>query len=102
MYESLKKWIDVPVSIKPFVRRTGTGDKEFGELIDTKCYPVAEHKIVRTSASVEIVSDTQLYFNGNEQVAKLDVIMFEGEEHPVQHISTFYRQGKPDLKVVYI
>ena len=28
---SLKSWINIPVAIKPYVKRTGTGFKEFGE-----------------------------------------------------------------------
>ena len=39
---------------------------------------------------------------GDTKVTKLDNIVFDGEELPVQAISTFYRNGKPDIKVVYI
>ena len=40
--------------------------------------------------------------DGSVQISKLDNVIFEGEDLPVQAISTFYRNGVPDMKVVYI
>lgn len=102
MYESLKDWINVPIQIKPFTGRSSTGDKLFGEPIDTLCYPVGEVNIVRNWQGVEVVSHNHLHVDGSTRVTKLDNIIFQGEDLPVQAISTFFREGVPDIKVVYV
>jgi hypothetical protein len=102
MYESLKQWINVPVTIKPFIGRSATGEKLFGEPYEALCYPRGEVNIVRNWQGVEVVSHNHLHMEGNIVVTKMDNILFEGEELPVQAISTFYRDGVPDIKVVYI
>lgn len=102
MYESLRHWINVPVVIKPYAGRSATGDKLFGEPHEELCYPQGEVNIVRNWQGVEVVSHNHLHMDGTVQVTKLDNIIFEGEDLPVQAISTFYRDGKPDMKVVYL
>ncbi len=102
MYESLKPWVNVPVTIKPFTGRSATGDKLFGEPYDVLCYPQGEVNIVRNWQGVEVVSHNHLHMDGSVKITKLDAVIFEGEELPVQAISTFYRNGVPDIKVVYI
>lgn len=102
MYESLKPWIDVPVVIKPFAGRSGDGTKLFGESRTVLCYPQGEVNIVRNWQGVEVVSHNHLYMSGEEEVSKLDNIIFAGEDLPVQAISVFYRNGVPDIKVVYV
>ena len=102
MYSSLREWMNVPITVKPYLRRSATGDKIFDESYTILCYPQGEVNIVRNWQGVEIVSHNHLYVDGSTKVTKLDNILFEGEELPVQAISTFYRNGKPDIKVVYI
>lgn len=102
MYDSLREWMDVPLTVKPFSKRTGTGDKVFGEPIDVFCYPKGEVTVVRNWQGVEVVSNTSLYVDGTVSVSNLDEVVFEGENKPVQAVSTFYRNGVPDLRVVYI
>lgn len=102
MYESIKDWINVPITVKPFIKRSATGDKIFGESYTVLCYPQGEVNIVRNWQGVEVVSHNHLYMNGDEKVTKLDSIIFEGEELPVQAISSYYRDGVPDIKVVYV
>lgn len=102
MFESLKEWINVPVTVKPFVGRTATGGKLFGDAREELCYPQGEVNIVRNWQGVEVVSHNHLYMDGNVSITKLDNVVFEGEDLPVQAISTFYRDGKPDIKVVYV
>ncbi len=102
MYDSLKPWINVPVTIKPYVKRSATGDKIFGASHEELCYPQGEVNIVRNWQGVEVVSHNHLYMDGSVQVSKLDNIVFEGEDLPVQAISNFYRDGKIDIRVVYV
>lgn len=102
MFRSLKSWINIPFSIKPFVKHSGTGDKTFGELINAKCYPVADIRIIRNFNGIDVTSNTQLYIPGSITIKSDDVIVYEGTEYAIQAISTFYRNGVADLKVVYI
>lgn len=103
MFASLKEWMDVPLSLKRFKDRTGTGDKNFSETPDSVlCYPLSEFVTITSNTGAEITSKTQLYIDGDVEVSNLDVVIFEGSEHDIQHVSTFYRDGKPDIKVVYI
>ena len=102
MFETLKPWINVPVTVKPFKGRSATGDKLFGDSYTIMCYPQGEVNIVRNWQGVEVVSHNHLYVDGSTKVTKLDNIIFEGEDLPVQAISTFYREGAPDIKVVYV
>lgn len=105
MYASLKPWINIPLIIKPFVKYSGTGDKVFGPDIagdDIKCYPHSEVKVIRNKVGVEVISNTQLYVDGDVPVNELDNVIFDGDEYPVQATSGFYRDGKLDIRVVYI
>jgi len=102
VFETLKPWINVPVTVKPFKGRSATGDKLFGDSYTIMCYPQGEVNIVRNWQGVEVVSHNHLYVDGSTKVTKLDNIIFEGEDLPVQAISTFYREGAPDIKVVYV
>lgn len=102
MYASLKSWVNVPITIKPFIGRTATGGKIFGESYEALCYPQGEVNIVRNWQGVEVVSHNHLHMDGSVPITKLDSVVFEGEELPVQAISSFYRNGVVDMKVVYI
>lgn len=102
MYDSLKPWVNVPVEIKPFLKRSGTGDKEFGPQRSATCYPQGDVKVVRNSTGVEVVSNTQLIFDGIESINEMDEIIFDGKIVTIHAVSTFYRNGMPDIRVVYV
>ena len=102
MYDSVKDWLDVPVTVKPYLKRSATGEKLFSAEYTVMCYPKGEVNIVRNWQGVEVVSHNHLYMDGNTKITKLDNVIFAGEELPVQAISVFYRKGKPDIKVVYV
>ena len=102
MYESLKKWINLPAQIKPFIRRNGTGTKLYGDAVDIKCYAEGKVTTVTANKGAEVVSNKQLYIDGSVPIAELDCIIFENSEHSIKSINTFYRNGKPDIKVVYL
>lgn len=102
MYASLKSWINVPITIKPFLKRSATGDKLFGESRIALCYPKGEVSVVRNWQGVEVESHNQLFIDGSVEVTELDNIIFENKEVPVQTISNFYRDGVIDIRVVYI
>ena len=102
MYESLKKWINLPAQIKPFIRRNGTGTKLYGDAVDIKCYAEGKVTTVTDNKGAEVVSNKQLYIDGSVPITELDCIIFENSEHSIKSINTFYRNGKSDIKVVYL
>ena len=102
MYGSLKAWINVPYQFRPFIKRNGAGTKQYGDTIDSLCYPVGDVKLVTDSAGAEVVSTTQLYVPGTEAIKLLDAVIFNGEERPILRVNTFYRNGVEDIKVVYL
>ena len=102
MYNSLKAWMNLPVQIKPFIRRNGTGTKLYGEPINEQCYAEGKVTTVTDNTGTEVVSNKQLYVDGSVAVSELDCIIFEGSEKSIKSIGTFYRNGKPDIKVVYL
>ena len=102
MYNSLKDWMNLPAKIKPFVKRTGTGTKIYGEPFDVKCYAACKAQNVTDNTGNEVVSNTQIYVDGATAIDVLDSVTFENTEHSIKSIGTFYRDGKPDIKVVYL
>ena len=102
MYESLKKWINLPAQVKPFIKRNGTGTKLYGDAFDIKCYAEGKVITVTDNKGTEVISNKQIYIDGSVLISELDCIIFENSEHSIKSISTFYRNGKPDIKVVYL
>ena len=102
MFDSIKPWINVPYQIKPFIKRNGAGTKQYGDTIDSKCYPVGEVTLVTNSEGAEVTSTTQLYVFGTESVKITDNVVFGGEERPILRITSYYRNGVVDIKVVYL
>lgn len=102
MYDSIKPWINVPFTIRPFVKRNGAGSKVFDADVAAKCYPESDVKLIVDNAGAEAVSTTQLYVEGSLTIKVTDEVTFENETRPIQRINTFYRNGIPDIKVVYL
>lgn len=102
LYRSLKAWANLPLQIKPFVKRNGTGSKIYGDTINTVCYAEGGAKVITDNTGSEVVSTQQLYVDGNISISELDSVIFEGSEKSIKSIGTFYRNGKADIKVVYL
>lgn len=102
MFNSLKSWIDVPFVLKPFIKRSGTGTKQFSEDVNLLCYPQSDNILITTTDGAEVTSSTQLYVDGTVTIKVTDNIVFEGAERPIKHIATYYRKGVPDIRVVYL
>lgn len=103
MYNSLKTWMTIPVAIKPFLKKSGTGTKLYDVPVDTLCYAMAEVKTVTNEAGVEVISNTQIYLDGSTQVNSNDNLIFEGKERGILSIERFYNgSGVISMKVVYL
>lgn len=102
MYASLIPWLSVKYQIKPFIRRNGAGEKTYGDLVESLCYPVGDVKLITNADGAEVTSTTQLYLPGTEPIKVTDNVIFNGEERPIQRIAEFYRDGVVDVKVVYL
>lgn len=102
MYDSIKRWINVPYTYKPYIGRNGAGTKQFGEPVESKCYPADDVKLITDASGAEVVSTTKLYVPGTESIKVTDNVVFNGTERPVLRISSYYRNGVEDIKVVYL
>lgn len=102
MYKSLKAWLNLPATLKPFIKRDGTGSKIYGDSVDILCYAEGKVQVITDNTGTEVVSNKQLYVDGSVSISELDCIIFEGIEKSIKSIGTFYRNGKPDIKVVYL
>lgn len=102
MFSSVKPWVNIPFTIKPYVGRAGSGAKLFGPSVSALCYPEGEIKIVKNTSGKEVVSTKQLFVFGDTQVTELDNVVFEGLEDSIEAIEYFYRNGVVDYKVVHL
>lgn len=102
MYSSLKPWVNIPFYVEPFIKRTGTGKIVFGEPIQYLCYPRAKMKLIKDATGAEVVSSHALYVDTNVKVNIKDHIIFEDMEYDILNINTFYRDGRPDVRVIYL
>ena len=102
MYDSLKPWINVPFQFRRFVKYNGAGVKQYGETMSSMCYPVGDTKFVTDVSGAQKVSTMQLYVPGTEQIKVNDSVIIEGEERSIYRITSYYRNGVLDLKVVYL
>lgn len=102
MYNSLIPWVDVPCTVKTFLKRNGTGVKEFSDTSQTLCYPEEKNEVVKNSQGKEIVSSTRLYMFGSDPIKELDEIDYDGYFREVVAVAAFFRKGVKDVKVVYL
>jgi len=102
MYNSIKPWINLPATRKPYIKRDGTGEKVFSADISFMCYAEGKVSVVTNKEGKEVVSNKRLYIEGTTEMSELDRISFEGRESDIKAISYFYRNGSIDIKVVYL
>lgn len=102
MFSRAKKFIDMTFFYKPYIGRTGTGDKKYGATQKAECYAEGSVKVVKNNAGAEVLSTTQLYVNGDVDIKELDMVSFNGIESEVKAVSTFYAKGRAQIKVVYL
>lgn len=102
MYASLKPWIDVPYQYKPFLKYNGAGVRQLGDPVSSLCYPVGDTKFVTDVSGAQKVSTMQLYVPGDEGIKVNDTVLIAGEERAIYRITSYYRNGVVDLKVVYL
>lgn len=102
MYASLKPWINVPYQYKPFIKYNGAGVRILGDPVDSLCYPVGDTKFVTDVSGAQKVSTMQLYVPGTENIKVNDIVLIEGEERAIYRITSYYREGVVDIRVVYL
>ena len=102
MYASLKDWINVPYQYKRFIKYDGAGNKQFGAPVDSLCYPTGDVRFVTDVYGKQVVSTGQLYVPGTEAIKVSDNVIFNGEERAILRITSYYRDGVEDIKVVYL
>lgn len=94
--------MNLNLQIKPFVRRSGTGTIIYANPVSVKCLALEKTTLVRDKTGAEVVSNTQLYIDGNISISEMDNVIFNNLERPIKTISTYYDNGIASLKVVYL
>ena len=102
MYASLEPWVNIPFYIKPFIKRAGTGKAIYGEPVEYLCYPRSKMKLIKDITGAEVVSSHALYVDASVKVNVKDSIIFEDFEYHILNVNTFYRDGRPDVRVIYL
>lgn len=102
LYDSLKSWMDLTAVRKPYIKRSGTGAKSFGEPINMNCYAEGKVQVVTNKEGKEVVSNKVLYVDGLTEIDELDNVIFEGRETDIKAIGYYYRGGQVDIKLVYL
>ena len=94
--------MNLPFVFRPYIGRSGTGTKQFAANESGLCYAEGSVKVVKDAQGKEVVSTMQLYVDGNSSIKELDNVVFEGRESEIKAIGYFYRNGRVDMKVVYL
>lgn len=102
MFNSTKKWLDIPVVIKPFLIRDSADEKTFEDPVASFCYPEYKTTVLRNRHGQEVVSSTVLYMDSEDTLSEDDEIIFDGVEHVIKGLGKLYRKGKLNLWMVYI
>lgn len=102
MYASLKEWINVPYKYKSFIKYDGAGNKIYGDETESLCYPTGDVRFVTDVYGKQVVSTGQLYVPGTEPIKVSDAVIFNGDERAILRITSYYRNGVEDIKVVYL
>lgn len=101
-YNSILKWIKMPFQYYPFDTRLGTGTPTFKTVVNATCYATGQIESIVSKAGKEETSNAQLYVRGDLSITDNDEVVFESKRRPIKAISTFYENGKPIIKVVYL
>ena len=104
MYKSLKKWLTVPIQLKPFLSYDGAGDKTYSAAQNIFCYVEGKAVVVIDITGVEVTSRKQVYLDGSVAIKATDSIVLEGKELVIKAIAPFYdgNNGLVDVWVVYL
>lgn len=103
MFNSLKRWVNLPLEIFVYTGSSGTGAKKFLlESVHVKCDAEGSVTLVKNSKGVEVVSTRKLYVDGSVLINPLDEVMFDNIRSEVITVTAYYTKGKADIKVVYI
>lgn len=94
--------MDLTAVRKPYIKRSGTGAKSFGEPININCYAEGKVQVVTNKEGKEVVSNKVLYVDGLTEIDELDNIVFEGRETEIKAIGYYYRGDQVDIKLVYL
>lgn len=105
MYESLKSYLNVPVTWLHQGVPNGWGDTTTDSSNVIKVYPVEQSKVIVNHLGIEVVSSTTFYVDPITigTYTYDDKITFQGEDRSILKIETYYdTAGAPSIMVVYV
>jgi hypothetical protein len=85
------------------VKNGPTGNKEFKpEMVDGLCYPVGKVQQIEDYRGQVVISNSHIYIPGEIEMNVQDSIILDGAVGTIKNITSFWRAGKVDVKVVYL
>lgn len=102
MFKSVKKLCVLPASYRSYLKRNGTGAKQYADTpVDIKVYVDNKIQVLNDDTGTQFTSSMQFYIDGTCGIKSLDAITFENIEREVRTVRTLYIGTTPDIKVVY-
>lgn len=101
MFNSIEQWVNIYAKHKVFIKRSGSGTKLYEEPVDIFVYPVGDQRVATDDKGSEFVSRTQFYVDGRVMLKPNDIILFEEQEYIIGSVSSYYREGRCDIRVGY-
>ncbi len=102
MFKSAKRNMKLSISVKPFIKRDGTGAKEHGAPFVAKCYIEGGMQVITDLNGAEVVSSKRIYVDGAVPLNELDKIVLDGRDFDIKNLIPHYWRDKRDLWVVYL
>jgi hypothetical protein len=102
MYESLKDWMKIPITIKPTLSVNDDGDVTSGVPKNTLCLAEDKLQVVVNREGLEVVSVTTLYIDGSEDIGHKYSISYNDTDYPIKMLGSVYEGQYRSLWLVYL
>lgn len=105
MFNSIKPWMTVDVTVKPFIGVDASADKQYGDETTIKAYVTGGIEVTNDLRGNEVRSTSQVYFDPSVYtVNPEDRIIVDGQEKDIISMSTWYdgNTGKPSIKELWL
>jgi hypothetical protein len=102
MFKSIAKHCVLPASYRVYLKRSGTGTKQYEPTpVDIHVYVDSKILVLNDDNGAQFTSSMQFYIDGACTIKSFDAITFENIEREARAVRTLYIGTKPDIKVVY-
>lgn len=101
--QGIKKLLQIPVVIKPFLSSDTAGDDTYGNDIITTCYAEGKLQPVTDVSGDQVLSSFTIYIDGAEAIKSKDLILYDDREFIIKALSPVKElNGDIAIWLVYI